>query len=114
MPDLLTIAETAERLRVSARTVEREIAAGRLACVRIRSRRLVDPADLAAYIAESRRIECPSASMADAGRFASVSEVAAALSALCPSAPPVRTHSRSKLRSGAARSKLRLVSNPRA
>ena len=29
VPDLLTIAETAERLRVSARTVEREIAAGR-------------------------------------------------------------------------------------
>ena len=32
---LLTIAEAAERLRVSARTVEREIAAGRLACVRV-------------------------------------------------------------------------------
>ena len=29
---LLTIAETAERLRVSARTVEREIAAGLVAC----------------------------------------------------------------------------------
>lgn len=35
---LLTVRETAERLRVSARTVEREIAAGRLACVRVRSR----------------------------------------------------------------------------
>lgn len=32
---LLTVRETAERLRVSARTVEREIAAGRLACVRV-------------------------------------------------------------------------------
>ena len=41
---LLTVRETAERLRVSARTVEREIAAGRLACVRVRSRRLVDEA----------------------------------------------------------------------
>lgn len=38
---LLTVRETAERLRVSARTVEREIAAGRLACVRVRSRLLV-------------------------------------------------------------------------
>lgn len=70
MADLLTIAETAERLRVSARTVEREIAAGRLACVRIRSRRLVDPADLAAYIAQSRRIECPSESAGTDGRSA--------------------------------------------
>ncbi|MCO6445825.1 MAG: tyrosine-type recombinase/integrase [Anaerolineae bacterium] len=41
---LLTVREAAERLRVSARTVEREIAAGRLACVRVRSRRLVDEA----------------------------------------------------------------------
>ena len=39
---LLTVREVAERLRVSARTVEREIAAGRLACVRVRSRRLVE------------------------------------------------------------------------
>lgn len=30
MVDLLTIAEVADRLRVSARTVEREIAVGRL------------------------------------------------------------------------------------
>src|SRR5690606_23090380 len=96
---LLTVRETAERLRVSARTVEREIAAGRLACVRVRSRRRVDEADLAAYISQSRRAECLSGSTADAGRCASASEVVAALNALCPSAPAAPTRSRSKLRS---------------
>ena len=48
---LLTVAEAAEQLRVSVRTVEREAAAGRIALVRIRSRRLIDQAELARYIA---------------------------------------------------------------
>ena len=80
--DLLTIAETAERLRVSARTVEREIAAGRLACVRIRSRRLVDPADLAAYIAASREQTWQSGSAGTDTRSEYASVVVAALSGL--------------------------------
>lgn len=91
----------AERLRVSARTVEREIAAGRLACVRIRSRRLVDEADLAAYIAESRRVECQSENAAIAGRSELLSLVESALSAHCQPALPEPT------RACAARGRLR-------
>lgn len=48
---LLTLAEAADRLRVSVRTIEREAADGRLALVRIRSRRMIDPFELARYIA---------------------------------------------------------------
>ena len=47
---LLTIAQAAEHLAVSARSVEREIAAGKLAVVTIRGRVRIDPAELQAYI----------------------------------------------------------------
>lgn len=91
----------AERLRVSARTVEREIAAGRLACVRIRSRRLIDPVDLAAYIAASREQTCRSESAGTDTRSEYASAVVAALSGLCRPVRSVPTRSRSKLRSAA-------------
>src|SRR5690606_20447676 len=99
---LLTVRETAERLRVSARTVEREIAAGRLSCVRVRSRRLVDPADLAAYISASREQTCRSESEPTGIKSEYASAVVAALSGLCHPVRSVPTRSRSKLRSSAA------------
>lgn len=101
---LLTVAEAAERLRVSARTVEREIAAGRLACVRVRSRRLVDDADLTAYISASREQTCRSESAETDSRSEYASVVAAALSGRCLPVRSVSTRSRSKLRSGAGTS----------
>lgn len=48
---LLTLTEVAERLRVSRRTVEREIAKGYLRTVGIGSRRLVSLRELEAYVA---------------------------------------------------------------
>lgn len=111
---LLTVREVAERLRVSARTVEREVAAGRLACVRVRSRRLVDEADLAAYISQSRQQEaaCPSGDAATGIRSEYVSAVVAALSGLCRPVRSVPTRSRSKLRSGVATSTRSPVETP--
>jgi len=47
---LLTIAEAAAELRVSPRTVEREIGDGKLTVTMIRSRPLIDRSDLAAYL----------------------------------------------------------------
>ena len=52
--ELLTIPEVAERLRVSRRTVERLIVAGRIRPVRIGSRRLVTSTELEAFIASAR------------------------------------------------------------
>ena len=60
MTQLLTISEAAERLRVSVRTLEREARDGRLAIVRIRSVRLVAPAELDRYIAAQSEIKSPS------------------------------------------------------
>lgn len=84
---LLTVSEAAERLRVSVRTVEREAAAGRIALVRIRSRRLIDQAELARYIAGQQEGACRYASEEIAIRSASASAAVSALSALCRSAP---------------------------
>lgn len=53
-PKLMTQPEVAERLRISLRTVEREVAEGRLRSVKLGSRRLVDPRDLEAYL-EARK-----------------------------------------------------------
>lgn len=54
---LLTVPETAERLRVSRRTVERLIDAGRIRPVRIGRRVLVTERELAVYVASlSRRV----------------------------------------------------------
>lgn len=52
---------------VSEKTLRREIAAGRLPIVRIRSRVLVLRSDLAAYLAANRRA-CPSAATAEPTR----------------------------------------------
>lgn len=76
---LLTIAEAAERLRVSVRTVEREAKDGKLAIVHIRSRRMVDPGELVRYIAANQTAApCPSVNEATATRSASASAVVAA------------------------------------
>jgi excisionase family DNA binding protein len=53
--ELLTLDEVAERLRVSRRTVEREMAAGRIRAVRIGRRRLVTVKELEAYVSAAFR-----------------------------------------------------------
>lgn len=55
--ELLTVAETAGRLRVSRRTVERLIKAGRLRPVRIGRRVLITTQELEAFLAWARRRE---------------------------------------------------------
>lgn len=57
---LLTLPAAAERLSLSRRTIEREIAAGRLAVVQIRGAVRIDEADLEAYIQQSRTTRAPS------------------------------------------------------
>lgn len=52
---LLTVAETAERLRVSARTVRRLIAHGQIRPVYVGRRPLVTEDELRAYIAAAYR-----------------------------------------------------------
>jgi excisionase family DNA binding protein len=108
----LTLPEVAEHLSCSVRTVEREIAAGRLPVLRVRGLRRVDPGDLAAYLAQSRRVQCQSASDTSDGKSEYRSAMVAALSALSQPEPPRPTRSRSKLRCAAARSRLHLVSSP--
>ena len=51
MADLLDIAAAAASLDVSERTIRREIAAGRLAVVKIRGRIKLHPAEISRYIA---------------------------------------------------------------
>ena len=104
---LLTLPEAAARCRVSVRTLEREAAEGRLAIIRIRSRRLIEPAELDRYIAASR--ECPSAAKATAGKCESAQALASALSSAFRPAPPGPTRRRSKWLSDAASSPLQLV-----
>jgi excisionase family DNA binding protein len=55
MMELLTLDEVAERLRVSRRTVERELAAGHIRPIRIGRRRLVTVKELEAYVAAAFR-----------------------------------------------------------
>jgi excisionase family DNA binding protein len=105
---LLLLREAAAELRVSVRTVEREIADGKLAAVMVRRRRLVARAELDRYIA-AQEIPCQSVKLASAGRFASASAVARVLSEHCRPAQPEPTRRRSKLWSAASRSTLRLV-----
>jgi excisionase family DNA binding protein len=52
--ELLTLQDVAERLKVSRRTVEREIAAGRIRIVRVGRRIRVTTRELEAYIAAQR------------------------------------------------------------
>lgn len=53
--DLLTVPEVAERLRVSRRTVERLIAAGRIRPTRIGARTLVRVREVEAFVAAASR-----------------------------------------------------------
>ncbi len=54
MPELFTVDEVAERLRVSRRTIERLVAAGRIRVTRVGRRVLVTDRELEAYIASLR------------------------------------------------------------
>lgn len=96
---LLTIAEAADRLRVSVRTIEREARDGRIAIVRIRSIRLVAPAELERYIAAQTEIQNPSAASATAGRSASDSVLATVSREFFRPRPVATTRGRSRLRS---------------
>lgn len=55
IPDLLTLDRAAEILGVDRRTLQREIAAGKLPVIEIRGGTRIAPADLEAYIASRRR-----------------------------------------------------------
>lgn len=120
MTTLLTLPQAAQRLGVSVRTVEREAADGRLALVRIRSRRMVDPAELTRYIAAASSStssptgtpSCPSASEVIATRSASALAAASALSEHFLRGPRGKTPARSKSRLAARASTLRLVDAP--
>lgn len=104
---LLTIAEAADKLRVSVRTLEREALDGRLAIVRVRSRRLVDSAELERYVAA--QTVCQSGGRETAGKYASVLAAARAWKNAYLQVPPAPTRSRSKMRSGASKSRMQLV-----
>lgn len=109
--DLLTLHEAADRLRVSVRTIEREIAVGRITLTRVRSRRLVAMAELTRYIAACQQ-SCPSASEATATKSASVSAAVNALSEHFRQAQRSLTPARSKSRLAAHASTLKLVGAP--
>lgn len=55
MPDLWTLDEAADKLRVSRRTVERLIASGQIRPTRVGSRTLVSDRELEAYVAAASR-----------------------------------------------------------
>lgn len=55
MAELLTLDEVADKLRVSRRTVERLIAAGRIRPTRIGARTLITERELEAYVAAASR-----------------------------------------------------------
>lgn len=57
--ELLTLAETALRLKVSLKTVKREVAAGNLPSIRIRSAIRIDPGDVDIYLADRRKQKPP-------------------------------------------------------
>ena len=85
---LLSLPTAAKELGISRRTLEREIADGRLAVVEIRGAVRIDESDLQAYIRQSRITKtrpCPSENAATAGMSAyslAVSESSAALDRL--------------------------------
>ena len=109
-PEFSTLAEFAARLRVSVRTLEREIRDGRLSIIRVRSRRLVAAAEQARYIAAQGESVCPSEKSVSAGKSVSVSEVAdLALKRLYREAQPRQTRGNSRLRSGERKSTPRLA-----
>jgi excisionase family DNA binding protein len=51
----MTLEEVGEALRLSAKTVKREIQRGRLICARIGGRLVVYPKDLTAYLTKARK-----------------------------------------------------------
>lgn len=108
--DLLTMNDAAKRLGVSVRTVEREVSDGKLAIVRIRSRRKIDPAELDRYIAANQT--CQSAREATATKSASAWAAVNALSEHFQRAQRSQTPARSKSRLAARASTLRLVGDP--
>gem|GEM_PF-6020093 len=112
---MLTLATVAARLACSERTVRREIAAGRIAAVRIRGLLRVTESALTAYIdALPRETPCPSADSPTADiRSESQSLAANVLSARCPPELPVPTRGRSKMHYSAARSTFRQVERQR-
>lgn len=101
---LLTTEDAAERLGVSARSLRREIAAGRLAVVRIGRLVRIDPADVQAYIIRNRSMGradgWQSTNVVALGKFASRS-ADARLGALVGLAPRKRTRKSSKRASAA-------------
>ncbi len=109
MPDaLLTLDAAAIQLAISRRTLEREIASGRIATVRVRGAVRVAQSDVEGYIVRLRKYQeqpspCQSANVATFGTSASRSR-GSALSALLDEALPGRTRSRSKHRSAATTS----------
>ena len=96
---MLTLGEAAGRLAVSARTVRREIAAGRLAVVRIGRALRICETDLEAYILRSRTLEkpeglCLSKNVVTLGAYASksaVSKLAVRLAKARPTKTPRNT-----------------------
>jgi excisionase family DNA binding protein len=61
LDSLLTVAEVAEALRVSYRSVGRLFDRGELAFVQVGGRRLVEDSELAAYVARHRQRRAPEA-----------------------------------------------------
>ena len=101
-PQFLTLQETASRLRVSVRTVEREIADGKLSAVRVRRRIRISLDALSAYIAVATP-KCQSANDTTVGKSA-FRLIDDALKKHFRPVPPVPTRSRSKLLCAARKS----------
>ena len=108
---MLTLADCAQRLACSERTVRREIACGRLIAVRVRGLLRVTEAALSAYIdGLPKETPCPSVARPAVDIRSECESVSASvLSALCRPALPAPTRARSKLHYSAERSMLRSV-----
>jgi excisionase family DNA binding protein len=82
---LLTMPAAADRLGISRRTLEREIADGRISVVEIRGSVRIDEADLSAYIVQQRKTKarpCPSENVETDGMSAFKSAASASKEAL--------------------------------
>lgn len=108
-PEFHTLAEVADRLRVSVRTLEREIRDGKLSILRVRSRRLVAASELERYISAGEIRTCQSERSASAGKSESALAMVNALSERFLEAPQRQTRGSSKLRSAVRKSTLKLV-----
>ena len=96
---------------VSVRTLEREERDGKITFTRIRSLRFVAPDELERYKIAA---QCPFGEKATGGKSVSDSVLVAVSSVLYRQKRPAKTQGRSKLRSAARRSTLRLVGSPSA